>query len=90
MQQAVIINPSDLDRFISEMRVTFVEELTKAKSQVIEKPLTRGEAAAYLSISTSALDRRVKNGSIPTSLVHYNGGTTYFFASELNRFLKQK
>ena len=90
MQNAVVLSPPDFDRLISEMKMTFMDELKRAKAEVVERPLTRIEAAQHLSIKPGTLDKRIKTGIIPVQYVHYNGGTPYFFASELNKLLKER
>jgi len=61
----------------------------KGQKKPFEKPLTREEAAAFLRITARTLDNRIKSNVLPTDLRHYNGGTIYFFASELEAFLKK-
>ena len=68
-----------------EMRDGFV----MLKTHMIEKPLTRKGAAEYLGIGVKALDNRIQRGVIPSRLIHKNGGTPYFFASELAELLKK-
>lgn len=61
----------------------------KGQKKPIEKPLTREEAAKYLRIDPTTLDRRFRNRKYPLSLRHSCGGTSYFFASELESFIKK-
>ena len=84
-----LMNQSGLDRLVTSIREQVRDEFTTLRSHMIEKPLNRTEAAAYLGIKLTALDNRIKRGDIPMSLVHKNGGTPYFFASELEKLLKK-
>lgn len=77
------------EKFLIEFREMIRAEIGKAKSEAVEKPLTREEAAAYMRIDPVTLDRRLRKGTLPMSLRHHNGGTLYFFASELEAFLKK-
>lgn len=87
MKPAYVLEQEDLNKIIEKV-VEKVAQETK-KWQLVEKPLTRNEAAAYFKISPITFDRRLKNGTLPSSLRRYNGGTIYFFASELEAFLKK-
>lgn len=61
----------------------------RGQKKPIEKPLTKQEAADYMSISLSSLDERLRNGYLPLSLKHTIHGTPYFFASELENFIRK-
>lgn len=84
---AIIFQPEDWDKFKRELSGFVAIEMDKAKR--IERPLTKDAAAEYLSISVRTFDQRIADGKIPTKLIHRNGGTPYFFASELEAFLKK-
>lgn len=84
-----LIPQSDFERLSAGIRQQIADGLAELKGIVIEKPLNKKEAASYLGIGLTALDNRIKRGSIPKKLVHKNGGTPYFFASELNELLKK-
>lgn len=52
-----------------------------------EGPLTSEKAAKFLDIHPNTLYRRMKQPDFP---VRWDGGTPYFFASELVRYIKGK
>jgi hypothetical protein len=81
-----LIPQSDFERLLTSLRQE-VRDLALVKKE--EKPLTKKEAADHLRIGRTALDNRINNGSIPSKYVHKNGGTVYFYASELNELLKK-
>ncbi len=87
MENAVVFNPNDLPKFANEVASIVLREVAKLRS--IEEPLTKAGAAKYLRITVRSLDRRIENHDLPTSLIHRNGGTPYFFASELEQYLKK-
>ncbi len=88
-QQLIALTPNQLDRIATGLRQQIADGVASLKSHLVEKPLTRREAAEYLGIKLTALDNRIKRGDIPRKLVHKNGGTPYFFASELEQLLKK-
>jgi hypothetical protein len=81
-----VMSDDQLDKLIQK---AIQEGFEKGQKRTIEKPLTKQEAANYLRISLSTLDERFRSQALPTSLRHYNGGTIYFFASELEAFIKK-
>lgn len=83
------ITPEGLDRIASNIRQQVADGFTELKAFVIEKPMTRKEAADYLGIGLTALDNRIKRGDIPGKYVHKNGGTPYFLPSELHELIKK-
>jgi len=80
------ISDNDLEKLLMN---ALEKGFERGQKKPIEKPLTREEAAAFLRIEPLTLDRRIKNNVLPTTLRHYNGGTIYFFASELEAFIKK-
>jgi hypothetical protein len=80
------ISESDLEKLILKAEERGFE---LGQKKQIEKPLTKEGAAKYLSISEGTLDERFRTGKLPARLRHTNGGTIYFFASELEEFIKQ-
>lgn len=85
----VVLEPNDLDTIIKKMIEEFRAEAAKIKAANIEKPMTRQAAAKFLSCSVQTFDNKFKNGDLPIEFRHYNGGTPYFFASDLEAFLKK-
>lgn len=85
MKQAVILRPDDFQAFISELKEVVKSEI---RGYVVEEPLTVKQAAAYLKVTEGTLWKRIDRGAIPTSVVHRSGGGVYFFASELEAYLK--
>lgn len=81
------LSKDDLLQLLNDQKAIIVSEFSKSK--IAEKPLTREEAAAFLRIDSTTLDRRFRNGTLPKSLRHFNGGTLYFFASELEAHIKK-
>jgi excisionase family DNA binding protein len=74
-------------QLLDTVRTTTIEEVSKRKPA--DKILTTKEAANYLRISTTTLNRRFKNKEYPLSLRHNHGGNIRFFQSELEAFLKK-
>lgn len=88
-QTLIAISPEYLDRLVLNIRQQVADGFVSLKSHMVEKPLTRREAADFLKIKLSAFQNRINRGDIPAKLIHKNGGTPYFFASELEQFLKK-
>lgn len=89
-QQLILITQEYLERLIINLRDEMRSNVLELKTHMIEKPLTTKEAADFMRIKRSAFDNRIKSGAIPAHLVHKNGGTPYFFASELQQLIKVK
>lgn len=87
LEHAVIMRPSDFDQLLSVMIDKAVERIVKVRTA--EPPLDKQGAAKYLKITTSTLDRRIREKDLPVTLIHRNGGGVYFFASELEQHLKK-
>lgn len=86
MGTAVVLMPNEVDQFadrVANMVLKRVTELNK-----VEEPLTKVGAAKYLKVALSTFNKRLSNGDIPSKYIHRNGGTPYFFASELETLLK--
>lgn len=81
-----VMSDEQLDKLIQK---AIQEGFEKGQKKPIEKPLTTKEAAAFLRIGLSALYRRIQTNALPTTLRHYNGGSIYFFASELEAFIRK-
>lgn len=88
-QQLILITQEYLERLITSLRDEMRNSVIELKTHMTEETLTRKEAARYLKIGIKALDKRIQSGQIPKRLVHKNGGTPYFFASELHDLIKQ-
>jgi hypothetical protein len=87
METAVILHPHDLTKFANDVAMLVLKEVAKMKA--VEEPLTKEGAAKYLHVSVPTLERRLRENDLPPSLIHRNGGTPYFFASELEQHLKK-
>lgn len=87
MDQAIILKPEDFKSLVSDLKDMLRSEL---KGYVVEEPLTAKEAARYLKITDKAMWERFRKGTMPAELIHRSGGSVYFFASELHRYLKNK
>lgn len=88
-QQLILITPEYLERLITNLRDEMCSNVLELKTHMIEKPLTTKEAADFMRIKRSAFVGRIKSGAIPAQCVHKNGGTPYFFASELQQLIKK-
>lgn len=88
-QTLIAITPEYLDRLATNIRQQVSDGFVMLKSHMIEKPLTKKEAASYLFINPKTLESRIRSGAIPAKMVHRNGGTMYFFPSELEQLLKK-
>lgn len=80
------VSGEQLKELISEVRETVIEEM---KEKGWEKPLTKKQAAKFLSISEGRMDVKFREGQLPLKLRHTGTGTIYFFASELESFIKK-
>lgn len=87
-QTLIALTLNDLDRIAIGIRQQVADGFKDITSHVVEKPLTVKQAADYLGIKQSAFYNRINRGEIPARLVHRNGGTPYFFASELCELIK--
>lgn len=87
MRPGNFIEDKDLDRFAEKVANIVLKKVAELK--VVEEPLTKEGAAKYLHIALSTLNKRLANGDIPAKYIHRNGGTPYFFASELELLLKK-
>jgi hypothetical protein len=87
MSVAHVIMPSEVDPLAEKIAAMVIKKVIELKS--IEDPLTKEGAAKYLHIALSTLNKRLANGDIPSKYIHRNGGTPYFFASELETLLKK-
>lgn len=81
-----VMSDEQLDKLILEA-VQRGYELGQKKP--IEKPLTKQEAADYMRIHVNTLDGYFRDKTLPISLRHYVGGSIYFFASDLEAFIKK-
>ncbi|MBX4188245.1 MAG: helix-turn-helix domain-containing protein [Candidatus Doudnabacteria bacterium] len=88
-QTLIAITPEYMERMVTNLRQEIADGFVHLKTHMVEKPIDRTGAAEYLTISLSTLDDRISKGTIPANLVHKNGGTPYFFASELEQLLKK-
>jgi hypothetical protein len=73
--------------------MAFAEQVVKEiKSVIVEKPLTKKEAADYLNMSYRTFERRISGPlkTLPDDIIHKDpvSGQLYFFPSELNEYLK--
>lgn len=81
-----VMSDEQLDKLIRE---AIQRGFELGQKKPLEKPLTKKEAAAFLRIDPWTLDRRFKSGKIPLSLRHVVSGSIYFFASELEAFIRK-
>lgn len=84
----IALSTKEFDRLATGIRQQVADGIESLKSHLTEKPLSKKEAADYLQITPRAFASRMKSGAIPPRLVHRNGGSLYFFASELQQLLK--
>lgn len=87
MGAAVVLMPNEVDQFADRVAAMVIKKVTELRS--IEEPLTKQGAAKYLKVSLTTFNRRLSDGGIPSKYIHRNGGTLYFFASELETLLKK-
>lgn len=71
---------------MAELKAHISKEL---KGAVVEKPMCGKEAALFLGIHESTIYKWLRNETIPTRLIHRIGGSVFFFASELQEFVKR-
>lgn len=82
-----IIMPNEVDPLAEKIAAIVLRKIDERR--VIEEPLTKQGAANYFKITVRALNERIAKGKIPSKYIHRNGGTPYFFASELETLLKK-
>jgi excisionase family DNA binding protein len=87
MSGGVFFQHDDFDKLIDMVVDKVADKVSKMKT--VEPTLTKGQAAKYLQVSRQTLEKRFREGDLPASLIHKNGGTPYFFASELEAYLKK-
>lgn len=87
MAVAHVIMPNEVDPLAEKIAAIVLRKIEERRA--IEEPMTKAGAAKYLRISVRTLDERIATGKIPTKVIHRNGGTPYFFASELENLLKK-
>lgn len=81
-----VMSDDQLDKLIQK---AIQEGFERGQKKPFEKPLTKKEAADYMRVHIKVFNKRFKSGELPANLRHYNGGTIYFFASELEAFIKK-
>ena len=86
--EQVIMSGQSFDKLLNDLKAHITEEIKTMKNVVIEKPLTYQGAADYLGIHTSTLFKRIREGKIPSSVVHKTDGSVYFLPSELHQLIK--
>lgn len=72
------LNPTDFQTLLSEVR--------KAMAKPIERPLRKVEAAEFLGVSLTSLDRLMRKG-LP---FHRLAGRPVFYASEINSWITKR
>ncbi|HMJ67564.1 MAG TPA: helix-turn-helix domain-containing protein [Cyclobacteriaceae bacterium] len=81
------LSGEDLQRVIVEIGNQIGEQVQRALKLQSEKPMTTADALKFLQIHPTTLYRRIKKGGLPC---HRDGDTYYFYASELNDYIKGK
>ena len=72
------LSPTDFQTLLSEVR--------KAMAKPIERPLRKVEAAEFLGVSLTSLDRLMRKG-LP---FHRLAGRPVFYASEINSWITKR
>ncbi len=57
---------------------------------MVDKLITKAEAAKFLRVSYKTFERRLGNGHYPSWLIHWDDGTMLFLPSQLVQFVKTK
>ena len=93
METARILKPDDVDRMLGQIEQAVHDRFDKLEKlvveNVVEKPLTRQEAAQHCKCSATTLSALITSGDIPSEYVHKFGGQPRFFASELNEAIRK-
>jgi hypothetical protein len=89
MPLASVLNVMSDEQLEKLLKKAVQEGIELGQKKPIEKPLTKEEAARFLRIEPRTLDLRFQTHRLPVSLKHVAGGSIYFFASELEAFIKK-
>lgn len=84
MTSGFFIGQSDLDKIISSMEKKFEESVLKLEEKMRQTPMTRTETAKYLKCSTDNVDKNWRH------LSHLIGGTRYWYADEIENYIKKR
>lgn len=76
-----LLSPLDLKEFANEIKQELVQELSKKK--VIEQPMCRKEVAKFLKCAPETVTRNWNH------LRHVVDGQIYWFASEIEAYIKE-
>jgi excisionase family DNA binding protein len=71
---------------VAHLMNLIVKEL---RGHVVERPMCVKEAAEFLGISQRTMYQWIKDGVIPSKVVHYKGSRPFFFPSELRDEIKR-
>ena len=74
----VLLAPTDFERLLAELK--------KHVAKPVEKPLRKAEAAEFLGVSLTSLDRLMRKG-LP---FHRLAGRPVFYASEINSWITKR
>jgi hypothetical protein len=85
MTAGFFIGQADLDKIISEMKKSFHDEVQKLKVETREQPMTRKETAKYLKCGQTTLTKHWQHLKHVTE-----GGTPYWWASEIEKYIKEQ
>ena len=85
----IAMNGAEYDRLLNDIKAHITNEVKSIKGMMVEKPMTYQEAADFLNIHVNTLYKRIREGNIPSTLVHKTNGSVYFFPSELHQFIKK-
>lgn len=88
-EHAIILTPEGLRQFETSVLNHLTNLVNEMQAKAPEKPLCPAEAAEYLRISERTLWARLKDGTLPASLVRRSAGSVYFFATELHDHIKK-
>jgi hypothetical protein len=78
----------NMSRLVAKIRNAIREEIDEASGLATEKPMTLSQAAEFMNISLGHLHRILREDSKFPS--HKLGGMRYFYASEINGYIKAK
>lgn len=87
MEQAVILNPQELERFRAGVVDDICQRLERKFKREPDKPLTTKEAASYLSIKPKTLLGKCKTGEIKGVK---RGSMWYFKETDLISYIDGK
>lgn len=79
-----------IESIVAEIKAHLSSEIHGLQQMAIERPYNAKESAAFLKINVKTFYRWIKDGVIPSDIIHYVGSNIMCYASDLDRFVKSR